>query len=190
MQYIPETGMPVVPEDQATGEIATLYDEVKRLSQTPFVPNGLTALGVSPPALKVFLAMWGATLEHLTLPETLQSMIGYTIAERNDCKYCAANNELWCRMVGIDEATMSALAADLGNVNPQRIRAIVEFCVKAALTPKAVDLADYENLRFHGVTDEEIPELVLLSAVSVACDIIVDTLKVPVESEVIEALGR
>jgi uncharacterized peroxidase-related enzyme len=184
------SGIPLIYESDASGEVAAVYHEAKHMAQTPFVPNGLAALGGSLPALKTFVAMFHAVGDNLTLPETLQSMISYTIATYNNCQYCSSFNELWCRSLGIDEGTLTALAADLGNVNPLRIRAILEFAVKCALHPKEMQSGDFDELRGHGVSDDEILELVMLSAFSAACDIVADALKVPVELEVKEALGR
>jgi hypothetical protein len=45
-------------------------------------------------------------------------------------------------------------------------------------------------MREFGVSDEEILEIVLLSAHAVSADMIADTLKVPVETAVYAALGR
>ena len=40
------------------------------------------------------------------------------------------------------------------------------------------------------MSDSEILELVVLSAIAVASDIVADTLKTPVDPSVLEALGR
>ena len=184
------TGLPFVTEDEAEGEIAELYGEVRRMMQVPAVPHGLTLFGNSAPAMKYQMSIFSFLIKELTLPQSLQSMIGYTIAEHAKCQYCSANNELQCRTFGVDEGTLAKLAADLGNVNPMRIRAIIEFCLKAAESPQEVDRTDFDALRDQGVSDAEILELVIVSAISVASDIIADTLKTPVDPAVLEALGR
>jgi hypothetical protein len=56
--------------------------------------------------------------------------------------------------------------------------------------PQSVTNEDFEILREYGVSDAEILEIVIVSAHAVSADIIADTLKVPVESEVYSALGR
>ena len=156
----------------------------------PSIPNSIIALGGSAAALKVFMGMMGGMMMNLTLPQALQSMVGYTIAEHGDCTYCSAFNEFHCRALGVDEATLAKLAADLGSVNPERIRAIIEFSLKVAETPKAVGRADFDTLRDYGVSDAEILELVVLSAISVASDTIADALKTQVEPQTLDVLGR
>ena len=122
--------------------------------------------------------------------EKVAHQVNYIVSERHNCEYCSANNELLCRNVGIDEATLAQLARDLGNVNPMRIRVIIEFAVKMSKEPLNVTHEDFESMRDYGVTDEEILEIVLVTANIVSAILIADTLKVPVESYVYDGLGR
>jgi alkylhydroperoxidase family enzyme len=190
MEHYELTGMPFVSEAEAEGEVAELYANTKRMMQIPAVPHGLTLFGNSAPAMKFQLTVAGFMATEFTLPESLQAMIRFMIAERENCEYCSTVNELQCRMIGVDDDTLANVAADMGNVSPERLRAILEFCLKAAEHSKEIDRADFDSLREHGVSEGEILELVLVSAVAVANDIIADTLKTPVDPAVLEALGR
>jgi alkylhydroperoxidase family enzyme len=100
------------------------------------------------------------------------------------------NNELLCRTLGIDESTLAQVARDLGNVNPERVREIIQFCIKMSKNPQSMTNNDFDRLREFGVSDEEILEIVIVASHAVSADIIADTLKVPVESDVYSALGR
>ncbi|MFZ0546081.1 MAG: hypothetical protein WAM60_11615 [Candidatus Promineifilaceae bacterium] len=180
----------MVEEDEATGEVAELYDTVKRELHMPFVPNMIKTLGVSPAALAIHMGMFQAMYAHLTLPQSLVAMISYTVAEYANCEYCSVNNELMCRTLGIDEETLAQVARDLGNVNPERVRVIIQFCLKVSKYPQRVTNEDFDRLRELGVNDEEILEIVIVTAHAVSADVIADTLKVPVESDVYAALGR
>jgi uncharacterized peroxidase-related enzyme len=182
--------IPMVEEHEATGEVAELFDTIKRELQMPFVPNMIKTLGTSPAALAIHIGMFQAMYAHLTLPQSLVAMIGYTVAEYANCEYCGVNNELMCRTLGIDEETLAQVARDLGNVNPERVRVIIQFCVKMSKNPQSVTNEDFDRMREFGVSDEEILEIVIVAAHAVSADIIADTLKVPVESDVYAALGR
>ena len=52
MGEIPVSGIVMTEEDEATGEVAQLFDEIKREMQIPFVPNIDKAMAASPSALK------------------------------------------------------------------------------------------------------------------------------------------
>ena len=117
-------------------------------------------------------------------------MILFTVAESRDCEYCAAQNEFACRSLGIDDETLSALVEDLDNVSPERIRAIIAFALKVSHDPQGLVAEDFERLREHGITDEEVVDIVLNAAMATFFDILADSLKVEVEPEVAQGLGR
>jgi AhpD family alkylhydroperoxidase len=117
-------------------------------------------------------------------------MILFAIAQRNHCEYCSAGHELTCRTLGIDEATLTALVEDLGNVSPQRIRAIIEFAVKVSRNPQGLVERDYERVLEQGATEAELVEIILLAAAGNLGDTLADALKIDVEPMVKEALER
>jgi uncharacterized peroxidase-related enzyme len=182
--------IPMVEEHEATGEVAELFNTIKRELQMPFVPNMIKTIGNSPAALAIHMGMYQTMIENVTIPQSLVAMISYTVAEYANCEYCSVNSELLCRTLGIDERTLAQVARDLGNVNPERVRVIIQFSIKMSQDPQSVTNEDFEILREYGVSDAEILEIVIVSAHAVSADIIADTLKVTVESEVYSALGR
>jgi uncharacterized peroxidase-related enzyme len=182
--------IPVIEEQDATGDIARIYAEYRREMQVPFIPNMTKALAASPAALNIHWDFTRSFLKHTTLPQALTAMILYTIAETGNCEYCSAGNELTCRILGVDEETLSALVKDLGNVSPERIRAIIGFALKAAHDPQRLVAEDFERVREQGITDEELVEIIFIAAVGNFSDTLADALKIEVESMVVEALGR
>ncbi|RIH86062.1 putative peroxidase-related enzyme [Calidithermus roseus] len=190
MVHILRSGLALVEEDEVTGEIAEAFAEVKRILQIPFVPNWMRVLANSPAAFKIYWAFLQASLKHSSLPESLQSIILYAIAERRNCEYCSAWNELSCRTLGIDEETLAAVVEDLGHVSPERLQAILKFAIKASLHPKELSAADYQRLREEGVSEEEIVEIVFLAAVASMNDTLADALKIDVDLPVAERLAQ
>lgn len=182
--------IPMVEEDEAADEVAEIYAAIKREMQIPFVPNMMKTFGASPSALTMYWEMNRIYFEHMSIPQSLAAMIGYTVAEHSNCVYCSAGNEMTCRTLGVDEATLANLAKDLGNVNPRRVRAIIIFALKVAKDPQGLTADDYDKVREHGVTDEDILEIILVTAVAVMADTIADALKIQVEPMIVEALGR
>ena len=190
MQYISANALPLVNEEDALPEVLAIYDEMKRVMQMPYVPNMTKAIGGSPAALAMHWGINRGAFENTTLPAALVSMILYTIAEKSYCEYCGAAHEVTCRSLGVDEDTLARLVKDLGNVNPRRIRAIIEFALKVAKDPQGMDREDYDEVRAQGISDEEIVEIIVLSGIAVYLDIVADALKVEVDPQITEALGR
>ena len=190
MTFLATNGLRMIEEDEATDEVAEIYNEMKRELQMPFVLNMMKALAASPDMLALQWNMTRAYYKHTTLPQSLIAMIGYTIATKNNCTYCSVHNELTCRTLGIDEDTLDKLVKDLGNVNPQRIRAMIEFALKVAKHPQDLIRADYDKLRDQGITEEEIVEIIVVAAVSAYNDIVADALQIEVDTMVTESLEQ
>jgi uncharacterized peroxidase-related enzyme len=189
MGEIAATGLPLVEEDEATGEVATLYEEIKREMMVPEVPNFFKALGASPAALAIEWATFKALFEHSTLPASLRAMLMFAIAEQNECRYCSASHELTCRTLGIDEETLHRLIHELPQLTPERIRATIQFALKVARSPKKLAREDFEALRAQGVSDGELAEIVQLAAFASSGDVLADALKIEVDAAVSEALA-
>ena len=190
MKYLPESNLHPVEEAEATGIVAQMYADFKRDMQFPYLPNMIKTLAISPAALAGGWGLYRGFLLNTTLPRTLTAMILFTIAESRDCEYCAAGNEFACRNLGVDEESLRALVEDLDNVSPERIRAIIAFALKVAHDPQALVAEDFERLREHGITDEEVVDIALNAAMATFFDILADSLKVEVDPEVAEGLGR
>ena len=110
----------IMDESAADGEVAEVFDEIKRVMEIPFVPNILKSQGLSASALK---GTWGALSNvflRTNLPMSLASMILYSIAAARNCEYCSAVHKMTCRTVGIDEDTLAALEKDLEALAPRR----------------------------------------------------------------------
>ena len=183
-------GLALVEEHAATGPVAALYEEIRRVLQVPAVPNYFKALAASPAALTIFWAYFRAFVEHSTLPESLSAMILYAVAEQNECQYCSAGHEFTCRTLGIDEATLHALIHDLPHLTPERVRTTIQFALKVARAPKSLVRDDYDALRAQGVSDEEIVEIIHVAAMGNSGDVLADALKIEVDAEVSQALAR
>ena len=190
MAYLPTNGLPLIEEEEATGEVAEIYNEIKSALQLPFIPNIVKPIAASPEMLTFFWKLWFASIEYRTLPDALVSMIDYTISTKSNCTYCSASSELTCRTLGIDEDTLHKLIQDLENLNPERVQAIIDFALKVAKHPQELVRADYDRVRDHGVTDAEIIEIIMIAAMGVFSDIVADALQVDVDSMITMALDE
>ncbi len=188
MSELPISQLPMLEEQEATGEVAQVFDDIKREVNIPFIPNFFRTLATSPPALA---GTWNAELKiHMqtTLPMSLKTMILFSIAAARQCKYCSALHEVTCRTLGIDEETLGALVKDLDTLAPRRVQEIIKFALKCAENSSSLTEADYDHVREQGVSDEELTEIIALSALGVYLVILAGGLKVEVDSVFKQAL--
>jgi uncharacterized peroxidase-related enzyme len=181
--------LPLIKEEDAPGNVAGIFADIRREMGIPFVPNFFKSQGVSSAVLS---ASWGAAHHILiggVLPRPLKEMMFVASSVARDCRYCAEVHLAFCKMIGLDEETMSALVRDLNAISPQRARDIVKFAVKCATNPIAVTDADYETVRRHGVSDLELMEILGVAALAAFFDTIADALRLEIDVPVIEILG-
>lgn len=190
MAYLPQIGLEYVEEDEATGDIAEIFDEIRRLTQLPYVPNGIKSASASPATLHAYFSMFKEFMSRTSLPDVLISVILYTVASSNQCAYCSTLNELSCRVYGIDDANLAAMINNVEQVTPERVRAIVRFVLKAVHSPKEVSAEDLDLLRAQGITDEEISEILFTAAMGMMNDILADTPKIETDRMVAESLHK
>lgn len=181
--------VPFIEEDEASGEVAEVFDAVKKALQVPEVPNIDKVLAHSPPALKATTALLGELYMASSLPQPVIAMLLYSISLARSCQYCSSFHRLTCRMVGVDEAMLAAVGNDLGAVTPERVQAIVAFGVKAAMSSGDLTETDYDKLRDLGISDSEIVEIVALSALGVYLNVIADSLKIEVDEMIKQGLA-
>ena len=180
--------LPIIDDEEANSRIKESFEEIQRLMGIPFVPN---LFRVTANSENVLLGTWELMKNvylNANLPKAITAMILYHIAESNNCAYCGSIHKVTCQTLGINEETLAALANDLTALNPLRVQAIVKFANKAAYDAHGLTEADFENLRDHGVTDEEITEIIGVAAIGNYFDTIADAMKIPVDAPIQQAL--
>ena len=79
--------IPKIEEADATGEIAEIYDDIRRSLGIDFVPNIDKHVAISPNVLK---GTWEAE-RHLflntSLPQTIAALIVFSVSAANECWY-------------------------------------------------------------------------------------------------------
>ncbi len=188
MTTLPISNLQMVEEQDATGDVAQVFDNVKRGFGIPFVPNLEKALAASPSMLR---GTWEA-INHIflqtSLPSSLASMILYAIASANRCQYCSAIHNVTCMSLGIEEDTLKALSSNVEGLTPRRVQAIVSFAVKCAMDPLNLTEGDYEAVREQGMSEEEITEIITLAALGNFLDTLADSIKIELDAPIAEAL--
>ncbi len=189
MTNSPISQLPLVEENEAGGQVAELFDDIKQVMGIPFVPNVHKSIAAAPNALAGSWDVMRNVYLGTTLPKSLASMILFSIASAKNCQYCSSVHQVTCMTLGVEEDTLAALQDDLSAVAPERVQAIVMFAQKCAVDPQGLTEDDYDVVRAQGVSDEEIIEVIGLAAVGNYFDTLSDALKVPVDSAFREALG-
>jgi uncharacterized peroxidase-related enzyme len=99
----------IVPENNASGDVKRIFEEIRREKRLPFVPNFFKTLAHAPQSLEAtWMAYRGLTTQG-SLPEALKEMIFVAISVAQECRYCEAAHLAFCSLLSVRAEDMAAL---------------------------------------------------------------------------------
>jgi len=131
-----------------------------------FVPNVFLALSHRPDECRAFFAYHDALMEKeggLTKAE--REMIVVATSNANQCQYCVVAHGAILRIRAKNPLVADQVAVNYrkADITPKQ-RAMLDFAMKVCLESGKIDDADFERLRGHGFTDEDIWDIGAISA--------------------------
>lgn len=135
--------------------------------QSGFVPNVVMALAHRPAELRAFMTYINALEEKESgLTKTEKELMIVAFSGKNGCNYCVASHGAAYRMAtdknknATDQVAVNYKEADI----TPRERAIIDFAMKLTFDSVSLEEADFEVLRSHGLSDEDIWDAAGLTA--------------------------
>jgi uncharacterized peroxidase-related enzyme len=149
------TFVETVPESEATGEVAALYEESRE--QNGYLQNFVQAFSLRPEVLRAWQQLNGAIKARDVRRYELATLAA---ARRLRSSYCALAHGKVLAEQFLDAESVAALPAGLDEAD----RAVMELAGKVVDDATSVTEADIERLRTLGLTDGEIVDVVLAAA--------------------------
>lgn len=134
--------------------------------QTGFVPNVFLGLAHRPDEFRAFFAYHDALMEKESgLTKAEREMIVVATSGANQCHYCVVAHGAILRVRAknpliADQVAINYRKADL----TPRQKAMLDFALKVAMQAYTVNDADFEALRAHGFTDQDIWDIGAVAA--------------------------
>lgn len=101
--------VPLVAEDQATGRLAELYDEVKQATNLPFVPDMFRLVSSRPDLLEAVVAGYKGMYLDGVLPRQTRELISAWTSKVNECPYCVGTHNFFFQAFGGPEEIAKAV---------------------------------------------------------------------------------
>jgi len=131
-----------------------------------FVPNVFLALAHRPAEMRAFLAYHDALLlKDGGLSKGEREMIIVATSGANHCLYCVVAHGAILRVYEKKPLIADQIAVNhrKADITPRQ-RAMLDFAMKVCLASHEIDDADYEAMREHGFSDEDIWDIGAISA--------------------------
>ncbi len=175
---------PLYEIDQLKSEKAiNVYQEIIKELGFGIVPNLFKSMAIRPDFLESSWHAFRSTVLQGMLPRTLKEMIGVAISQANNSEYALKVHLHGLSALGISEEVLETLVADFENCPlPHREKAVITFGLKVGTNPHGVTDADYDNLRKHGLDNEEIFEIVATAHLFSGVNIYTDAISLEIDS--------
>ena len=164
MSDFPISRYPAPELDELPQDIRQRILEVQERSG--FIPNVFLALAHRPEEFRAFFAYHDALMEKDSgLSKAEREMIVVATSAANECQYCVVAHGAILRIRAknpliADQVATNYRKADL----TERQRAMLDFALKVAGNAQAVNESDYETLRDHGFSEEDIWDIGAVTA--------------------------
>ena len=160
----PISRYPVPKLEDLPGDIRTRMLEVQE--KAGFIPNVFVALARRPDEFRAFFAYHDALmLRESGLTKAEREMIVVAVAGANDCLYCFIAHGAILRIYAKDPLVADQVGVNYrkADITPRQ-KAMLAFALKVSEHSSEVDDNDFEVLRGHGFTDEDIWDIGNISA--------------------------
>ena len=156
MSTAPISRFPVPELKDIPADIRARIEAVQEKSG--FVPNVFLALAHRPDEFRAFFAFHDALMEKesgLTMAE--REMIVVATSNANQCQYCVVAHGAILRIRAKNPLVADQVAVNYrkADITPKQ-RAMLDFAMKVCLESSKIGDTDFETLRGHGFTDEDI----------------------------------
>jgi len=154
-----------------TPEIADLPDDIRARilavqEKSGFVPNVFLVLARRPDEFRAFFAYHDALMARESgLSRAEREMIVVATSNDNGCQYCVVAHGAILRIRARDPLIADQVAINYRKADiSERQKAMLAFAMKVSRDSRSVGDADYETLRGHGFSDEDIWDIGAVAA--------------------------
>ncbi|WP_175733951.1 peroxidase-related enzyme [Burkholderia ambifaria] len=131
-----------------------------------FIPNVFLTLAHRPDEFRAFMAYHDALMDkpgNLTKAE--REMIVVATSAVNQCQYCVIAHGAILRIRAKDPLIADQVASNYRKADiTVRQKAMLDFAMKVSQTAHRVGEADFDTLKSHGFTDEDVWDIAAISA--------------------------
>jgi uncharacterized peroxidase-related enzyme len=144
-------------------ELAELPDDIRERiegvqEKSGFVPNVFVALAHRPEEFRAFFAYHDALMDKESgLSKAEREMIVVATSSANECQYCVVAHGAILRIRAKNPLIADQIASNYrkADITPRQ-RAMLDFAMLVSQEAQSVDEEDFDDLREHGFSDEDI----------------------------------
>jgi uncharacterized peroxidase-related enzyme len=90
----------MIDEQDAQGRLAELYDDVKKATELPFVPDMFRLLSTRPDLLETVVIGYRGMFHDGVLPRQIRELVCAWVSRVNQCSYCVGTHNFFYQVFG------------------------------------------------------------------------------------------
>jgi uncharacterized peroxidase-related enzyme len=135
--------VPLVDEGQAEGRLAELYEEIKKSTNLPFVPDMFRLMSTRPDLLEGVVAGYKGMFLGGVMPRQTRELVAAWTSKVNQCPYCVGTHNFFFQAFGGPQETAQAVeSAQTVDDLPVDERTKVLLRLLTKLTQEAYKITD------------------------------------------------
>lgn len=166
--------IPILKPAEAPQAVKNVYDEFHVRMSFPAPPNFIMTQGHSATVARGTWEVVRNVLVTGEIPRWTKEMMFVAISKDRQCRYCTAAHIACCRMLGVTPEMLEGLVRDVDALPDRKLRAMMLFALKCSRDPQSLTEEDFDEMRWHGLTQSVIMEMIAMSAFAVYANIIAD----------------
>ena len=109
--------VPLVSEEEASGKVREVYEDIKATKGIDFVPNIWKALASNPDHLELCWTRLKAIMQPGKIDLVTKEIIALAVSVTNSCRYCINSHTRAVQKLGLDNEALGEVMAVIGLFN-------------------------------------------------------------------------
>jgi len=160
------TFIKTIPKEEAQSPLKELYQEIEDTFGIKKVPNAFISSSIDPEITRwVWQGAKTIMLRDSSIDTPLKETIALVVSKNNACSYCVGAHNMMLKAIGFDSKKIEELNKDYQSSSlSEKEKAVLDLSLKVTNESYKITEKDHENLKKHGMTEQQI-----LEVISVAC---------------------
>ena len=167
---------------EAQPPLRDLYQEIEET--VGFIPNVFNSSSKDYEITKwLWQGLKTIMLRESSIPRSLKEEIALVVSKNNSCSYCVGVHNYALTTLGLDSKKVEELGNDYQSSSiSDKEKAILDFALKITNESYKIIEKDHENLKKHGMTEQQILEVISIASLFNFINRFVDALGTDLET--------
>jgi len=160
------TFIKTIPKEEAQSPLKELYQEIEDMIGMKMVPNAFMSTSIDPEITRwTWQGMKTVMLRDSSIDRSLKEMIAVVVSKNNACSYCVGAHSMMLRAIGFDSKKIEELNKDYQSSSlSEKEKTVLDLSLKVTNESYKITEKDHDNLKKHGMTEQQILEVISIAS--------------------------